>query len=45
MTTTLRLEDLRGRSFLVGAAVVPEWGRAARTPPCSAMDLCPTRPC
>lgn len=46
MKTTLRLDDLRVESFPVrDAAGVPGRERVARTPLCSAIDLCPTRPC
>lgn len=45
MKTTLSLEDLRVESFPTESAPAPEAGPPGKTPYCSAIDLCPTRPC
>ncbi|HEX6039292.1 hypothetical protein [Longimicrobium sp.] len=45
MKTSLSLEDLRVESFPTQEAEAPAREQIARTPYCSAIDLCPTRPC
>lgn len=45
MKTVLRLEDLRVESFPLEPQDAPAREQIARTPLCSAIDLCPTRPC
>jgi hypothetical protein len=45
MKTTLILQDPRVEPFAAGKVGGPEREPAGRTPRCSTIDLCPTRPC
>lgn len=45
MKTILDLDALRVETFEPEPAEVRERDVPARTPHCSAIDLCPTRPC
>jgi len=44
-TRRLGVDELRVESFATADAPAPPREQVGKTPHCSAIDLCPTRPC